>query len=84
MQCLRVVGLRVLLLLSMIETMQACLERTHIDNAKWAKTVPIPTGDVSTLNFNLTEEQKQFLWQSGYDSADKAIKEGILTQLGRK
>lgn len=70
-------------LLSMIETMQSCLERTHIDNAKWAKTVPIPTGDVSTLNFNLSEEEKQFLWQSGYDSADKAIKEGILNAKGR-
>jgi NTE family protein len=33
------------------------------------RTVAIPTGDVSTLDFALSAEQKQFLYDSGYQAA---------------
>ena len=33
------------------------------------RTVAIPTGDVSTLDFALSDEQKQFLYDSGYQAA---------------
>jgi NTE family protein len=33
------------------------------------RSVAIPTGDVSTLDFALTEEQKNFLYDSGYQAA---------------
>jgi NTE family protein len=33
------------------------------------RTIAIPTGDVGTLDFALTEEQKQFLYDSGYNAA---------------
>jgi NTE family protein len=33
------------------------------------RSVAIPTGDVSTLDFNLTEAQKTFLYDSGYQAA---------------
>ncbi len=71
-------------IMRIIETMQVALERIYVKKAKWARTIPIPTGTISTIDFELTEEQKQFLWQSGYDAADKAIKEGLLTDEGRK
>jgi NTE family protein len=33
------------------------------------RTIAIPTGDVSTLDFALSAEQKQFLYDSGYNAA---------------
>jgi NTE family protein len=33
------------------------------------RTIAIPTGDVATLDFGLTEEQKHFLFDSGYQAA---------------
>jgi hypothetical protein len=31
--------------------------------------IAIPTGSVSTLNFSLSQEEREFLYQSGYDTA---------------
>jgi NTE family protein len=33
------------------------------------RVIPIPTGAVSTLNFSLSQEDKDFLYKSGYDTA---------------
>lgn len=66
------------------ETMQTAHERVYVEQAKWARTIPIPTGTISTIKFDLTEDEKSFLWDSGYKAADKAIKEGLLTGEGRK
>ena len=63
--------------------MQHAIERTYVEEAQWARTIPIPTGAVSTIDFNLSEEQKKFLWESGYNAADKAVREGLLTEKGR-
>ena len=70
-------------LLRIFETMQVAHERVHVEDAQWAKTIPIPTGIVSTIDFNLKNADKQFLWDSGYNAADKAIKSGVLTEAGR-
>jgi len=70
-------------LLRIFETMQVAKERIHIEEAKWAKTIPIPTGTISTINFNLSENDKKFLWDFGYYAAQKAINEGVLTEKGR-
>ncbi len=35
------------------------------------RSIAIPTGDVSTLNFSLTEDEKTFLYDSGYRAAKK-------------
>ncbi len=66
------------------ETMQTVHERVYVEQAKWARTIPIPTGTISTIKFDLTEDEKSFLWDSGYKAADKAIREGLLTGEGRK
>ncbi|HOY08483.1 MAG TPA: patatin-like phospholipase family protein [Candidatus Omnitrophota bacterium] len=70
-------------LLRIFETMQVAHERVHVQEAKWARTIPIPTGKISTIDFDLAETDKTFLWDSGYAAAEKAIKEGLLTPLGR-
>jgi len=33
------------------------------------RVIPIPTGEVSTLNFNLSPQEKKYLYESGFDSA---------------
>lgn len=71
-------------ILRIFETMQFANERIHVEEAKWAKTIPIPCGTISPINFDLKEEEKKFLWDSGYSAAKKAIDEGILTKEGRK
>jgi len=71
-------------LMRIFETMQTAHERVYVEEAKWARTIPIPTGTISTIKFDLTEEDKRFLWDSGYAAADKAIKKGLLTEQGRK
>lgn len=71
-------------LLRIFETMQVAHERVHVEDAQWAKTIPIPTGTISTIDFNLKDADKQFLWNAGYNAADKAIKENVLTDKGRR
>jgi len=34
-----------------------------------ARVIPIPTGQVSTLNFNLSDEEKKYLYDSGFTAA---------------
>jgi len=71
-------------LMRIFETMQTAHEKVYVEEAKWARTIPIPTGSISTIKFDLTEEDKKFLWDSGYNAADKAIKKGLLTEQGRR
>lgn len=71
-------------IMRIFETMQFANERIHVEEAKWAKTIPIPCGTISPINFNLKDEEKKFLWDSGYSAAQKAIDEGVLTKEGRK
>lgn len=40
------------------------------------RTIAIPTGDVPTLDFALTEEQKTFLYDSGYQAAKQFFASG--------
>ena len=65
-------------------TMQTAHERIHVEEAYWAKTVPILTGKIPTTKFDLTEEEKTFLYDSGREAADQAIREGLLKPEGRK
>ena len=71
-------------LLRIFETMQVANERVHVEEAQWAKTIPIPTGTVSTIDFNLKDADKQFLWDSGYRAAGEAIQSGVLSGPGRR
>jgi len=71
-------------ILRIFETMQFANERIHVEAAEWAKTIPIPCGTISPINFNLNDQEKKFLWDSGHSAAQKAIDKGVLTGEGRK
>jgi NTE family protein len=43
---------------------------------RWeSRVIPIPTGEVSTLNFNLSDAEKAYLYESGLDAARKFFAE---------
>ena len=67
-----------------ISTMRLAHEKIHVAEADWARTVPINTGTISATKFDLTEEEKQFLYDSGRQAAEKAIGEGLLGPKGRE
>ncbi len=71
-------------LIRTLETMRAANEKIHVEDAYWARTVPIDTGNISVVKFSLTEKEKVFLYESGRKAAEQAIHEGLLGPKGRK
>jgi NTE family protein len=47
----------------------------HMENAHFARTIPILTGDISATDFDLTEDQIQFLYESGKKAATEFLEE---------
>ncbi|WP_339231078.1 patatin-like phospholipase family protein [Oceanobacillus sp. FSL K6-2867] len=50
-------------------TMLQAHDLRHLNDMTIDRTIQIPTGDISTTNFDLTEQQTSLLLQAGYDSA---------------
>ena len=50
------------------------------------RTVSVPTGDVSTLDFRLDEEKQRYLYDSGYEATDRflATQRDSLNSYGRE
>jgi NTE family protein len=56
------------MLIGVVETAMNAFDRLDME-AFGNRTIAIPTGDVSTLDFALSAEQQQFLYDSGYHAA---------------
>ena len=56
---------------SILDTMMLAHEKIHVKDTDWAKTIKIPTGDIKTTQFDLTDEKKDWLYRSGYEAATK-------------
>jgi NTE family protein len=54
---------------SILDTMMVAHEKIHIKEADWARTIPIPTGDIKITQFDLIKSQKDWLYNSGYEAA---------------
>lgn len=50
------------------------IDRLHIRDDYWKVTVPIDTGSIKTTDFNLTDDEKSFLVDSGYESVTRYIR----------
>jgi len=59
---------------SILDTMMLAHEKIHVEEADWARTIPIPTGNIKATQFDLTDEEKDWLYKSGYEAADKFLK----------
>lgn len=40
-------------------------QRVHMKESDWSRTVKIPVGNISTMNFNITAEQRDMLYDNG-------------------
>jgi NTE family protein len=58
------------------QTLMEAHDRMHVDEAQFARTVPIPTLGVRTTDFDLSRERALELYGSGYD-ATKAFLESF-------
>jgi NTE family protein len=58
------------MLAGILDTAVNALDKFELQ--RWeSRVVPIPTGEVSTLNFNLSDAEKTYLYESGLDAARK-------------
>jgi NTE family protein len=58
------------MLAGILDTAVNALDKFELQ--RWeSRVVPIPTGKVSTLNFNLSDEEKRYLYESGLQAAQK-------------
>lgn len=49
-----------------VSTMLEALNREHIEDAAWAKTIPVRIDSISSVEFDLTSDQKEFLFNAGH------------------
>ncbi len=57
--------------LNMLRVMMNMMDREHIEDAYWAKTIVIPTGDIDVMDFNMSQQDREFLIDTGYKSVMK-------------
>jgi NTE family protein len=55
------------------ETMMEAHDRFYVDQANYARTIPIPTLGVQTTEFNISSDRAQALFSSGKDAAGKFL-----------
>lgn len=60
------IGLAVLLS-TMMEAHDAC----YIEDEHFVRTIPIPTSDIKTTEFDISREKSETLYQSGREAAEK-------------
>jgi NTE family protein len=61
-------------LMNIVSTALEAHDRMYIESDNFARTIPIPTLGVSTLDFKLPREKTDALFQSGRDAAQKFLK----------
>ena len=68
-------GLRTVVeyLKSLIGTMMEAHDRLYVEKAEFARTIPIPTVGVGTTKFDLTDDDKDRLYESGRTAAEEFL-----------
>jgi NTE family protein len=57
----------------MVHTMMEAHDRLYVEKAQFARTIPIKTLGVGTTEFNLSEERKLALYNSGRQAAEEFL-----------
>lgn len=60
---------------ALVNTVMEVSEKIHVEDADWAWTIGIPTGNIGTTQFDLSNEQKERLYNSGYEACKKFFEE---------
>ncbi|MEI5908496.1 patatin-like phospholipase family protein [Bacillus spongiae] len=58
---------------SMFKTMMQAHDFRYFDDDAYARTVKIHTGTITSTDFQLTEDEKQWLYQAGFQAAEKFL-----------
>lgn len=66
------------------ETMMEAHDRFYVEQANYARTIPIPTLGVGTTEFNIPHAKAQALFQSGHDAAEQFLATWDFEQYKRK
>jgi NTE family protein len=61
------------LISSMIHTMMEAHDRLYLEQAQYARTIPIPTLGVHTTEFDIPRDRAQALYDSGRQAAEKFL-----------
>jgi NTE family protein len=64
---------RIDFLKAIAETMMEAHDRFYVEQANYARTIPIPTLGVRTTEFDIPEDKAQALFKSGHDAADSFL-----------
>ncbi|KEK24176.1 patatin-like phospholipase family protein [Bacillus gaemokensis] len=54
----------------LFKTMMQAHDLRHLDKESKARTITIPTGTITSTNFELTDSEKEWLYQSGFNAAN--------------
>lgn len=57
----------------LIQTFMNAVSREYVHAQYWHNTIVVNTGDLSSVNFDMTIEQKQHLYDIGYQTANNII-----------
>ena len=57
----------------LIRTFMTTISREYINDAFWHNTVVVNIGQFSAVDFNMTTEQKEMLYQSGYQTGTEIL-----------
>lgn len=60
-------------IMDLVSTALEAQDRMYIESANFARTIPIPTLGVNTLDFKLPQEKTDALYRSGRDAAGKFL-----------
>ncbi|PED70243.1 phospholipase [Bacillus pseudomycoides] len=58
----------------LFKTMMQAHDLRHLDKESKARTIVIPTGTITSTKFQLTTEEKEWLYQSGFNATEKFLK----------
>lgn len=59
---------------AIVRTMYQAHDIRHVDKHSEVRTIFIPTGTITSTNFSLSERDQKFLYESGYQAAEKFLK----------
>jgi NTE family protein len=57
----------------LLDSLVTATEKEHIQDAFWAKTICIDVENISPIDFSLTKEEKEKMFQIGYDTVTKEL-----------
>lgn len=60
-------------LMAIADLMLKWHDKKYIEDSNFVRTVPIPTGDITMTQFDLTSEQAMWLCDSGYEAARRFL-----------